>query len=123
MELIEKEDWPVLFIDANICLDTEQGRRISSVIKELENRLGCSVIISLTCQDGREVIESRADLGCIVLDWDFDVGSSPTPQDLVKLVRKINTEIPVLIMTDKASISCIAVDVLDKMLDKRNIYP
>ena len=115
MELVEKRDWPVLIVDGKLSLENAYGLRINAVKERLENRLDCSVLVSKTCDDASKLIAARPDLGCLVVDWDTTAGSSVTPEELVGIVRKRNSEIPILVMTDKSSITDISADVLKEI--------
>jgi arginine decarboxylase len=115
MELIEKKDWPVLIVDGRLSHDNAEELRIKTIKDKLENRLDCSVIVSRTCDDAAKIISARPDLGCLVIDWDAADSSVLTPDDLVGIVRKRNSEIPILVMTDKASITDISVSILKEI--------
>jgi arginine decarboxylase len=115
MEMIEKKDWPVLIVDHRLTQNDAQGIRIKAVKEKLENRLDCSVMVSTSCDDAVKVTQARPDLGCLVIDWDSSAGDTVSPGELVKTVRKRNSEIPILIMTNKTSITDISVDILKEV--------
>ncbi|HPJ29283.1 MAG TPA: Orn/Lys/Arg decarboxylase N-terminal domain-containing protein [Candidatus Sabulitectum sp.] len=115
MELIEKKDWPVLLVDYRLEKDNSAGVRIKAVKDKLETRLDCAVMGSPACDDAVKIIAARPDLGCLVVNWDNETVDDVSPGDLVGLVRKRNSEVPILVMTDKSSITDISADVLKEI--------
>lgn len=115
LELIEKKDWPVLLVDYRLAKDNAAGVRIKAVKEKLENRLDSAVIPSPDCDDAAKIIAARPDLGCMVINWDNETVEGISPGDLIGLVRKRNSEVPILVMTDKSSIIDISAEVLKEI--------
>lgn len=96
--------WPILLISGELDKNNDNGFRIREIIENLEQVQECRVIPSFSYQDGEEIFESRADLGCVIIDWDMpDDGEKAElkPSELVEKMRKRNRKIPILLMTDR----------------------
>lgn len=106
MTLLQRTDWPVLIVDRKLETTTGGSRKIKAIMSQLE-RLECSVLFATTCDEALTYVKSRADLGCIVMDWDFPPGDDMPPEDLVAIVHHRNPTLPILIMTDKMTIDSI----------------
>ena len=96
--------WPILFISEELDENNDDGFRLREIIENLEQVQKCRVIPSFSYKDADEIFESRADLGCVIIDWDMPedgMSGNLTPSELVAKMRKRNREIPILLMTDK----------------------
>lgn len=115
MEIVEKKDWPVLLVDYRLGKNNSAGARIQSVTDRLEKRLDCSVIPAPECDEAAKIVMARPDLGCLVINWDNETTEGVSPEDLIALVRVRNSEVPILVMTDKSSITDIKAGVLKEI--------
>jgi arginine decarboxylase len=112
MTLLQRNDWPVLIVDRKLDRATGESRKIMAIMKQLE-RLECTVLFSTTCEEALSYVKSRADLGCIVMDWDFPESEDPSPAELVAIVHDRNPSLPMLVMTDKVTIDSIHADIFE----------
>jgi len=116
--IITKHSWPVLIVSGQFDSQNDEGFRLRELVDELEEVQFCSVIPSLSYEDAYELFISRADIGAIVVDWDLpyeDSDEETTPADFIKLVRKRNKKVPVLLLTERLELENIPVDVLKEI--------
>lgn len=97
-------EWPVLLVSGELNAGNEDGFRLRELADELtENRHG-KVIPAFSYEDALEIFSSRADPGCVVIDWDLpgeDAAERMAPETLLRAIRRRNRKIPVLLLTDK----------------------
>lgn len=119
MRTLEREDWPILFVDDQIHTDNAEGNVLEEIISILEKEKECAILSARTYKDGIDILYSRADIGCLVVDWDIATEGkeklSYSPSEFIRKVREINELLPVLLMTDKESIWDVPNDVLEIM--------
>ncbi len=112
-----KISWPILIISGQFNADNDEGFRLRTLEKELKENQHCSVIPSFTYEDGYEIFHSRTDFGCIVIDWDILSETSSkgkfTAIDIVRLIRKRNKRIPILLLTDRMETGNIPTETLE----------
>lgn len=95
--------WPVLIISGQFNSQNYEGFRLIALEKELTDQQLLKIIPALTYEDGYKVFSSRTDLGCVIVDWDIPQESTEEkmkPFDMVNLMRKRRTDIPILLLTD-----------------------
>lgn len=95
--------WPILIISGQFNVENDEGFRLRELEKELKEIQHCSVIPSSTYEDGYKIFRSRADFGCIVIDWDIPLETDKekmSPMDIVRLIRERDKKIPILLLTD-----------------------
>ena len=88
-----KSFWPILIISGQFNAQNDEGFRLREVEKELRDVLRCNVIPAFSYEDGHEVFLSRADFGCIVVDWDIPAETTEEkmkPIDIVRLMRELS---------------------------------
>ncbi|MFH1161609.1 MAG: Orn/Lys/Arg decarboxylase N-terminal domain-containing protein [bacterium] len=115
---ITRHHWPVLIVSGEFHSPTDEGYRLSELVKELKEVQECSVIPSLTYEDAMEIILSRADIGVVVVDWNLpeeDPGEKSTATDLIRHIRERNAKLPVLLLADRLETEAIPVEVLQKI--------
>ncbi|NCC51184.1 MAG: lysine decarboxylase [Spartobacteria bacterium] len=118
MEMIDRRDFPILFIDDEVGIQTTEGWKTAAIVEELEDALDCTVYNALSCHDGQEIVKSHAELGCVVIDWDIEQDAAVddlTPAELINFIRARNEDLPILLMTDKLSVGDIPTAVLSKI--------
>ena len=116
--IITKHSWPVLIVSGQFNSQNDEGFRLRELVTELEDIQICSVIPSFSYEDAKEIFISRADIGAIVVDWDLpleDSNEKSTPTDFIKLIRKRNKKIPILMLTERLELENIPVDVLKEI--------
>ncbi len=97
---INYKEWPVLLISDEINRNTDVGFRIREISKKLESEYGSIIIPSVSINDAKEIILSRADIGTVIVDFDIS-DSQEHVIELLTFIRKRNKTLPVLLMTDK----------------------
>ncbi len=118
MKMLDRKDWPVLFVDDELGQNTAEGAVLRAIVKELEENLNCTIIDCLTCKDALEVFTSHPEIGCVVLEW--EVGgekdsSKLNPYDFIKEIRLKNSDISILLITEKLAIPDLPIEVLEKI--------
>ena len=96
-------DWPVLIVSGEFSADSNEGHRLRELLNELKKTSGCSVISAASYEDAGEIFSSRADIGCVVIDWDLEFeqhSEKMSPETLLKHIRHRNSKIPVILLTD-----------------------
>ena len=110
--------WPVLIVSSQFNAQNDEGFRLRQLEKELKENEQCSIIPSFTYEDAYEIFCSRADFGCIVVDWDIRwerKGEKMAASTFVDLIRKRNKNIPLLLLTERLEIGKIPAPVLGKI--------
>ena len=110
--------WPILFVSHELNEENDDGSRLREIIRELETTQQCKVMTSFTYEDAEEIFLSRADLGAVVIDWDLpeeDCCEKEDPSALTAAMRKRNSRIPILLMTDRLETENLAADDLRKI--------
>ena len=99
----EKKQWPVLLVSGQFGMENDDAFRLRELAAELEQAQECSVIPSNSYEDALEVFLSRADLGCVITDWDIPEESAEKmyPEAFVKVIRQRNRTIPIVLLTDR----------------------
>lgn len=112
---ITKHSWPILIVSAQFDADNDEGLRLRELVQELQDVQECAVMPSYSYEDAIEVFISRADLGAVVIDWDIpeeDGHEKLPPEALLDEIRRRNTDIPVLLLTDRLETQNIPTQVL-----------
>ena len=65
-------DWPVLIVSGEFSATDNEGHRLRELLEELKLVSGCSVITAASYEDALEIFISRADIGCVIIDWDLE---------------------------------------------------
>ncbi|MEG1011762.1 MAG: Orn/Lys/Arg decarboxylase N-terminal domain-containing protein [Ruthenibacterium sp.] len=118
--LYENKKWPVLIVSGAFPAQTDEGNRLRALADELQRVYDCTVIVSTTYEDAHEVFRSRADIGCILLDWDIPEETETEqmhPMTLLNSVRERNKSIPVILITDSLQTSGLEVEIISKIDD------
>ena len=113
-------DWPVLFVSGEFAASDNEGHRLRELLEELKTTAGCSVITALTYEDALEIFISRADIGCVVIDWDLEfesAGEAMAPEILLARIRLRSTKVPVILLTDHLETENLSGCILDKISD------
>lgn len=113
-------DWPVLIVSGEFNAQSDDGCRLRELMRQLENVEECSVIPSGSYEDALEIFISRADIGCIIIDWDLEfeaVNEVMAPEVLLARIRGRNSKIPVILLTDHLETENLPKCVLDKIND------
>ncbi|NOX85381.1 MAG: hypothetical protein GXO86_05375 [Chlorobi bacterium] len=106
------KEWPVLLISDEINKNTDVGFRIRKISKILENDYDNIIIPSVSINDAKEIIFSRADIGTVIVDFDISDNKSHVAE-LLALIRNRNKTLPILLMTDKEQTENIPTKVLE----------
>ena len=113
-------DWPVLFVSGEFSAGNNEGHRLRELLKELKKIDACTVISATSYEDALEIFTSRADIGCVVIDWDLEFeqnNEKMAPEILLAGIRTRNTKIPVILLTDHLETENLSEDVLKKIND------
>ena len=113
-------DWPVLIVSGDFSAGNNEGHRLRELLEALKTVNDCSVITSASYDDALEIFSSRADTGCVVIDWDLafeQSGETIPPEKLLDMIRMRNSKIPVLLLTDHLETENLPVNVLNKIND------
>lgn len=75
------------------------------------------VIPSNSYEDALEVFLSRADLGCVITDWDIPEESAEKmyPEAFVKVIRQRNRTIPIVLLTDRLETENLTAEILEQI--------
>ena len=113
-------DWPVLIVSGEFNVQSDDGCRLRELMQQLKSVEECSVIPSGSYEDALEIFVSRADIGCIIIDWDLEfeaVDEVMAPEVLLARIRCRNSKIPVILLTDRLETENLPRCVLDKIND------
>ncbi|MCI5779571.1 MAG: hypothetical protein MR051_07155 [Lentisphaeria bacterium] len=113
-------DWPVLIVSGEFSAGNNEGHRLRELLEEFGKTSDCSVIASPDYEDALEIFTSRADIGCVIIDWDLEFekdGEKMTPETLLARVRARNSRIPVILLTDHWETENLSGDVLSQIND------
>lgn len=116
--IIRKDEWPVLIVSRQFNAQNDEGYRLRQLERELKDVHGCHVIPSFTYEDGYEIYRSRADFGCIIIDWDIPESDSKMrldPEKLVIQMRDRHKGVPILLMTGHLGSDHIPIHVLKRI--------
>ena len=94
-------DWPVLIVSAEFTAGNNEGHRLRELLEELKKNSGCTVITSASYEDALEIFTSRADIGCVVADWDLEFekkSEKMSPENMLDRIRMRNLKIPVILV-------------------------
>lgn len=126
MKALGKHSWPVLFVSDQLQKPTDEGAWLRDIVKTLTEENGCTAMFCSAYGDAHDIIYSHEDLGTIVVDWentDFgrmhrkneDLKDGNSGARFVNYIRSRNSGVPVLILSDRASIESIPNAVLEKI--------
>ena len=117
MHMLERSDWPILFVDDELDTPSAEGTILNAIVDELEEELNCTVFDVLTCQDGIEMYMAHTEIGCIVLDWDVNPKNHTTfgQYEFIHAVRERNHNIPILLITEKLAIADMPLEILNQI--------
>ncbi|MBO5689712.1 MAG: hypothetical protein J6S73_07245 [Lentisphaeria bacterium] len=96
-------DWPVLIASGDFSTENNEGHRLRELQETLKITDGCRVIPAASYEDALEIFSSRADIGCVVIDWDLALEKcceKMAPETLLCHIRRRNSKIPVILLTD-----------------------
>ena len=113
-------DWPVLIVSGEFSAGNNEGVRLRELVSELENNSDCSVVCTTSYEDALEIFCSRADIGCMVIDWDLmfeQVQEKMSPEFLLSRIRMRNSKIPVILLTDHLETEKLSGQVLSQISD------
>lgn len=113
-------DWPVLIVSGEFLTNNNEGHRLRELLEELEKTSDCKTISATTYEDALEIFSSRADIGCVVIDWDLEFEQSDekmAPECLLKNIRKRNSKIPVILLTDHLETENLSKCILNQIND------
>lgn len=108
--------WPILIISGQFNEPNDEGFRLRELEEELINKQHCRMIPSLTYEDGYKIFCSRADFGCIVIDWDIpfeNIQEKLKAIEIVRRMRKRNKKVPILLLTDCVEMGGISTETLE----------
>lgn len=113
----EKKQWPVLLVSGQFGMENDDAFRLRELAAELEQAQECSVIPSNSYEDALEVFLSRADLGCVITDWDIPEESAEKmyPEAFVKVIRQRNRTIPIVLLTDRLETENLTAEILEQI--------
>ncbi|OHD20258.1 MAG: hypothetical protein A2Y38_09995 [Spirochaetes bacterium GWB1_59_5] len=126
MKTLGKQSWPVLFVSDQLQKQTDEGAWLRDIVKTLTEENGCTAMFCSAYGDAHDIIYSHEDLGTIVVDWentDFgrvhrkneDLRDGNSGARFVDYIRSRNSSLPILILSDRASIESIPNTVLEKI--------
>ena len=104
--------WPVLVISGQFNESTNEGFRLRELEKELTQSQDIPFISALTYEDGYKLFQSRADFGAILIDWEIEKEKTQAIE-IVRLIRKRNTLIPIILFTDSIEVGKIPKETLE----------
>ena len=113
-------DWPVLIVSGEFPAGNNEGHRLRELLEALKTIDGCRVITSASYEDALEIFSSRADIGCVVIDWDLAFEKcceKMPPETLLDHIRKRNSKIPVILLTDHLETENLPSGVLSEIND------
>jgi arginine decarboxylase len=96
----------VLLIDDKLAAPhSAGGRAVAELAREFRER-AVDVIEATTIEDGEAVVISDASISCVFLDWTIgrnDDAEHEAAEELLRILRKRRTDVPVFLMADKAA--------------------
>lgn len=113
----ERTQWPILLVSKQFSAESDDAFRLRELIRELEGAQECAVIPSGSYEDALEIFLSRADLGCVVTDWDIpeEGAEEMAPETFVGLIRRRNSSIPVILLTDRLETENLTAEILEQI--------
>jgi len=126
MKTLDKRSWPVLFVSDQIQQQTDEGNWLRGIVKALTEADGCQALFCSAYGDAYDIIYSREDLGAVVVDWEIkNFGRTHRKNELfagddagtrfIEYLRGRNSSVPILILSDRASIESIPNAVLERI--------
>jgi lysine decarboxylase/arginine decarboxylase len=126
MKALGKHSWPVLFVSDQLQKQTDDGAWLRDIVKTLTEENGCTAMFCSAYGDAHDIIYSHEDLGTIVVDWENtefgrvhrkneDLKDGNSGARFVDYIRSRNAGVPILILSDRASIEGIPNTVLEKI--------
>ena len=116
----EIAEWPVLIVSGEFNAENDDGFRLRELVRQLRESEECQVIESHSYEDALEIFGSRADIGCVIIDWDLEfekVNEFMPPEILLTRIRWRNRKVPVILLTDHLETEKLPGCVLDKISD------
>ncbi len=117
---ISRHTWPVMIVSGQFDAPSDEGFRLRSLVRELEEVQECSVLPSFSYEDAIEIFVSRCDISAVVIDWDVQEETKDealSPFELLKEIRRRNRKIPVLLLTGRLETENIPTKVLELIQD------
>ncbi len=141
MKKIDKASWPILIVSDQIGMKNDSGIWLDRIAEKLVKDQDCSIIYSSSYTDACDIVRSREDLGTVLMDWDLKENSEKTSlknsiwleqmalkhnqnneasgrihaSALIELIRKINKNVPILLMTSHGSVEEIPSEVFSQI--------
>ena len=118
MKIVTKVSWPVLIVSGQFHAENDEGFRLRELMKELKEEHHLSIIPSYTYEDAYEIFLSRADLGCILIDWDIPLENheeKTTASELINKIRKRSKNIPIILSTNRLNPKFVPTEILEKI--------
>ncbi len=112
------KNFPVLIIDDEIEATNATGRALGHIVEHLQSR-EFKVLLASDYDDGRLVFNTRADLGCVIVDWDLcledDGCDTERPIELIDAIRARNYRLPIFLCTERLAVEEIPTRVLEQV--------
>lgn len=126
MKTLGKRSWPVLFVSEQIQQESDEGHWLRQIVKALTEGCGCEAVFCSAFGDAYDIIYSREDLGTVVVDWEIrnfgrvhkkneGFSGDHTGARFIEYVRQRNRDLPILVLSDRASIEGIPNSVLERI--------
>jgi lysine decarboxylase/arginine decarboxylase len=107
----------ILIIDDALGSGNAEGRELEAIKEELE-QMDFKVIGASSERDGWMNFTSRADICCVLQDWDMGLEAGAffsDPTEMISRMRERNGEVPIFIITEKLKIRDIPAEVISRI--------
>jgi len=107
----------ILIVDDQLGYDNAEGRELEAITEELK-KMGFEVLTARSERDGWGIFISRADVCCVLLDWDMGEEAGTffrDPVEMVSRMRERNDEVPIFIFTEKLEIREIPAEIISRV--------
>ena len=105
----------VLVVSNKTHEDSAVGRATRALIEDMRHH-DAEVIVSLTADDGRVMIDSDPHLQAVVLDWDLHRDSGHChAADLLRAVRARNASVPVFLLAERNDAAHVPAEVMGEV--------
>ena len=105
----------VLIACEDFSSETAIGRSVTALVNELRRH---SILVNQTilAADANTVVAADPSIECVILDWNLQ-DNNVRAVDILKTIRRHNTELPVFLLSDRGSVQDIPLEIIENVDD------
>ena len=104
------KELPVLVVDDELHSESVTGCALHHIVRNIAKR-DMRVFDAISCEEAWLLIQSRADIGCILVDWDLKFKHDDKPGLLIHKIRERNEKVPIILMAERTDLESIPTDI------------